>query len=322
MPKSLATLTLDQIAELDIAEKVTFHVMGEPLLHRDFFEILDHASARGLNVGLTTNGGLLRPKTIDALARRDLRQIDISLQSPDEASFHATRGAKADFYKYRENLLDLIEACWQRETHPIFKIRIMVTRFSSKMRSKLGIPDFLGSNAQLHSILTEWTELIYDRINLNGPARKRSLDRIKKINIFGWNVIEIYPNLHMETYLLTDWGNAFADNGVFEVAKGYCFGMRDHFAILYNGDVTLCCVDYDGNTAIGNLNNESLVQILNSDQLARVMEGFSRNRLVDPYCRKCLGSSTRLAAFFKPTISLIGLKLLKPFLYRKIKLYE
>src|SRR5512135_2418006 len=68
MEEDLARSALDQIADLDIAEKVTFHVMGEPLLHPHFFEILDYAASRNLAVGLTTNGALLTPSIIQRLA--------------------------------------------------------------------------------------------------------------------------------------------------------------------------------------------------------------------------------------------------------------
>ena len=100
MDEELARSALDQIADLDLAEKVTFHVMGEPLLHPGLFRILDHAAERGISVGLTTNGALLSGKVVREIAERDLQQIDISLQSPDRESFLATRGTRIDFEAY------------------------------------------------------------------------------------------------------------------------------------------------------------------------------------------------------------------------------
>ena len=34
--------------------------------------------------------------------------------------------------------------------------------------------------------------------------------------------------------------------------------MLDHFAGRHNGDVILCCIDYDGNTKVGNVSASSL----------------------------------------------------------------
>lgn len=322
MDEDVARSALDQIAELDLAVKVTFHVMGEPLLHPKFFAVLDHARERSMPVGLTTNGALLRPETIGELARRDLYQIDISLQTPDASSFLATRGTRMDFEKYRRGLLDLLAACAARPSQPIFKVRIMTTRFAGKMREQLRIPNFMGSTAVLHKTIEEWTESIYERLGKGPEELAKARERIKRIGIYGWNVIELCPNVFIETYVLTDWGNAFAEGAVVEAGHGYCFGMRDHFAILYNGDVVLCCVDFDGRTAVGNLNDSSLLDILRGPKLERIMRGFKSNKLVDPHCRRCLGSGSRLGAWIKPVASVLGLKLLKPFFYRKYKLFD
>jgi hypothetical protein len=190
------------------------------------------------------------------------------------------------------------------------------------MREDLGIPDFMGNSEVLRNTVLEWAEMIYDRLNLDAQALERVRKKVRKIRIHGWNVIEISPNVFIETYLLTDWGNAFADENLIEARRGYCFGMRDHFAILYSGDVVLCCVDFDGKTAIGNLNNTSLLEILRSPELAEIVKGFHKGRLEHPYCRQCLGSSTRLGSWTKPAMSILGLKVLKPFFYRHYKLFE
>ena len=320
--ENLARSALDQIADLDLAEKVTFHVMGEPLLHPRFFQILDYAHSRNLRIGLTTNGSLLTSRMIQQLAERDLHQIDISLQSPDRESFHATRGSGMDFEKYRGALLDLLAACAARPEPPIFKIRMMTTRFAARMREQLDIPDFMGSSKALRAAVREWTELVYDRVGLNGENQRRALSNVNRIGISKWNVIEISPKIFIETYLLTDWGNAYEKDDLIEAGHGYCFGMRDHFAISYTGDVLLCCVDYDGRTSMGNLNDNSLIDVLRNNELKEIVKGFRRFKLVHPYCRRCLGSKSRLGSWLKPAASIIGLKLLKPLLYRHYQIYK
>ncbi len=321
MDGKLAFSALDQIAEADLADKVTFHVMGEPLLHPQFFEIVDHAKEIGVKVGLTTNGALLTPKMIERLAARELHQIDISLQTPDAESFRATRGTNMDFEKYTRGVLDLLAACRQTENPPIFKIRVMTTAFAKGMRSQLGIPPFLASSRALRETIFEWTRMIYDRLSipLDSPG---ILSKINKIKIYAWNVVELYPKIFIETYVLTDWGNAFSQEKIVEAERGYCFGMRDHFAVLYSGEVTLCCVDYDGRTVIGDLNKASLMDILGCPALKEIALGFQKGRLEHPHCRRCLGSRSKLSAKVKPYLSVLGLKVLKPFFYRQIRIYE
>jgi len=322
MEEDLARSALQQISDLGMTEKVTFHVMGEPRLHPRFFGILDFAGELRLPVGLTTNGALLTLDTIRALAQKDIHQIDVSLQTPDEESFLATRGTRIDFETYRGRLLDLLAACAERPSPPIFKIRIMTTRFASGMKAKLGIPDFVGTSEVLRQTLRVWTGLMLQRLGRDQREQISILKRIDKISIYGWNVIEISPKIFIETYVLTDWGNAFTGEKIIEANYGCCFGMRDHFAILYNGDVTLCCVDYDGRTVVGNLGDASLTDILNSPEVEKIVRGFRRGRLEHPYCRRCLGSSSRLGAWIKPAASILGLKVLKPLFYRKYRLFD
>src|SRR3990170_5377485 len=52
MDTKLARRIIDEIGENGIADKITFHVMGEPTLHPYFFSIIAHAHAKGVKVGL------------------------------------------------------------------------------------------------------------------------------------------------------------------------------------------------------------------------------------------------------------------------------
>lgn len=83
----VSRLLITELSENKICEKVTFHVMGEPTLHKGLFDILDYAERAGMKVGLTTNGAGLGKKAGERLLVCNLHQIDISLQTPDERSF-------------------------------------------------------------------------------------------------------------------------------------------------------------------------------------------------------------------------------------------
>jgi hypothetical protein len=190
------------------------------------------------------------------------------------------------------------------------------------MRDQLGIPDFMGSGEALRRTILEWTELVYQHLGIELKDRQKLISKIKSVRIYGWNVVEIAPRIFIETYVLTDWANAFSKEEIIEAGHGYCFGMRDHFAILYTGDVVLCCLDFDGRTAIGNIGHSPLVEILSSPELERILKGFRTGRLVNPYCRRCLGSSSRLGALIKPVAAVMGLKVLKPLFYRTYRLFE
>ena len=158
-------------------------------------------------------------------------------------------------------------------------------------------------------------------LGVTGQQRESSLKSIDNLVSYKWNVVEIYPKVFFETYVLADWGHAFDNADVHDAWAGCCFGMQDHCAVLYNGDVILCCIDYDGNTKVGSVNGSSLEEILSSEKVGEIVRGFKKMKLVHPYCRRCLGSSSRLSWLVKPIVSAAGLKVLKPFFYKHTKLH-
>ncbi|MEF9476074.1 MAG: SPASM domain-containing protein, partial [Candidatus Mariimomonas ferrooxydans] len=306
-----------------ICEKITFHVMGEPTLHRDFFEILDHARNEKVNVGLTTNGAGLGGKTGRHLLDYDLHQIDVSLQTPDEQSFELRKAGALSFEDYLNGIMGFFSLYSARKRNTTFKFRFLNTRFRKKgMEKKTGPVSVISSTEELRSTFRTWTGKIYDALGVDDKQREKALKCMDSLVSYKWNVVEVYPNVFFETYVLDDWGYAFDGERVYNAWAGYCFGMKDHFSILYNGDVILCCIDFEGNTAIGNLLNASLKDILSSDELGKVMEGFKKFRLVHPHCKRCLGSKTVSSWLFKPVASVMALKMLKPFFYKKTRLFE
>lgn len=322
MDTALAKHVLTEIGSNGICKKVTFHVMGEPTFHRDFFEILDHSQNEGLNIGLTTNGSRLGGDIGRRLLNYNLFQLDISLQTPDERSFILRNAGSKTFEAYISGILDFFSSYYANKRETIFKFRFLNTRFRKKgMEKKIGRITVMSSAEELRNTFRRWANLIYDIVGFEQDKRDIAMERIESLVPYKWNVVEVCPNVYFETYVLDDWGHAFDNENIRGAWAGYCFGMRDHFSILYNGDVTLCCIDFDGNTKIGNLNKISLKEALSSDELGRIIDGFKRFRLVHPYCKRCLGSRTFYSWLFKPVASVIGLKVLKPFFYRHTRLF-
>lgn len=76
---------------------------------------------------------------------------------------------------------------------------------------------------------------------------------------------------------------------------GYCHGGIDQIAILSNKDITLCCLDPYGLNKLGNLNSNSLKEILESEKYQENIKAFKDNKIINELCKKC---SYRLK-FFK-----------------------
>ena len=78
-----------------------------------------------------------------------------------------------------------------------------------------------------------------------------------------------------------DLSSADGGEGVF------CHGLRDQLGILCDGTVVPCCLDHEGNIALGNLFTQSMEEILETPRAKAIYDGFSQRKAAEELCRKC-----------------------------------
>lgn len=81
-----------------------------------------------------------------------------------------------------------------------------------------------------------------------------------------------------------DWPDLNAEN---RGDSCFCYGLRDQVGVLCDGTVVPCCLDHEGDIALGNLFESSLDEILSGERARAIYEGFSRRQAVEELCRKC-----------------------------------
>ena len=231
-------------------DHVYLHVMGEPLLHPQLGELIDIAFGEGLKVSITTNGTLLEKQLSLLLSKADkLYKISVSLHS-----FEANSGVDMDGY---------LDRCFA----------------SAKQLGESGII----------SVLRLWNLAdIWDTAPSN-TKNKDILDRLK--NVFGgeWSEnrkgFKIGDRVYLEYGKRFDWPDANITDG--GNTHGFCYAMKDHVAVLCDGSVVPCCLDADGVMTLGNLKDQDLDEILNSEKARLIAHGFLNNTLVHPMCQTC-----------------------------------
>ncbi|MBM4365224.1 MAG: radical SAM protein [Deltaproteobacteria bacterium] len=77
---------------------------GEPMLHPEFFEILEFCRAEGILAGVTTNGSLLTEKNARRLAALEPFNVSISLDSIDPSKHDRNRDFKGSYAKIMRGL--------------------------------------------------------------------------------------------------------------------------------------------------------------------------------------------------------------------------
>ena len=81
-----------------------------------------------------------------------------------------------------------------------------------------------------------------------------------------------------------DWPDLSAPEGEAQV---FCYGLKDHIGVLCDGTVVPCCLDHEGDLALGNLFDRDLADILASSRAKAIAAGFAKRTACEELCRKC-----------------------------------
>jgi len=85
------------------------------------------------------------------------------------------------------------------------------------------------------------------------------------------------------------------DKNATQQKNGFCYGLQTHFAILTEGVVVPCCLDKNGEIALGNIDEKNISQILNSPRAKAIRGGFSKKIMVEEVCGKCAFAQQKFA---------------------------
>jgi mycofactocin radical SAM maturase len=115
-----AKRVLDELRDLQV-----FYINiggGEPMVRRDFFELVEYSVGNGIGVKFSTNGAFIDTEKARRLASMDYLDIQISLDGVDAATNDAVRG-EGSFDMARRAMDNLAAANFGP-----FKISVVVTR--------------------------------------------------------------------------------------------------------------------------------------------------------------------------------------------------
>ena len=97
-----------------VTEYIYYHLMGEPLTHRDLPELIRIAAAYGYKSAITTNGTLLSRRG-DELISAGVYKVSISLHSFEE-------GSAEDFDAYLDSCFDFADKASRAEVLTVFRL--------------------------------------------------------------------------------------------------------------------------------------------------------------------------------------------------------
>jgi radical SAM protein with 4Fe4S-binding SPASM domain len=69
--------------------------------------------------------------------------------------------------------------------------------------------------------------------------------------------------------------------------KGRCMGLSNHFGILVDGTVVPCCLDKEASIPLGKIQDQSILEILESKRANEMVRGFKQGKLIEELCKRC-----------------------------------
>ncbi len=130
----------------------------------------------------------------------------------------------------------------------------------------------------------------------NGKMNKQSteiVDKIKKHYNLSPEIVEkinnekhikLRDNLYIDKADEFIWPNL---NNDYYNDKGTCYALKDQLAILVDGTVVPCCLDSNGIINLGNIYENSIEEIINSDRYQEMKTNFSNRKACEELCKHC-----------------------------------
>lgn len=235
------------------SDYIYLHIMGEPLLHPELEKILKIAEDAGFKVNITTNGTLIKEKENILLNSKSFHRINISLHS-----FEANDN-KTNLKNYIENIADFA---------------IKASNFDKICLLRLWNMD--GEFTKADNLLNEEILKILEKSFGLSYTINSLLEKGKNLTVKKFLYIEL-----AEKFEWPDINDEYIDEECF------CYGLRDQIGVLCDGSVVPCCLDYNGDVTFGNLFENSLESILNSDRAIKFYDGFTARKAVEKLCKTC-----------------------------------
>jgi len=276
MDTELAKSLIQQLYEAGYRNNLYFHLLGEPLLHPDIFEILRFATKRASKVILFTNGSLLTRNNIESIFDACPNELMIGMQVSDEQTFSLT-GSRMRWSEYISRIKDAMYYKLTHNTPTLLRISVGIRKEDSVYPQDDYFPYVSPSSLRLNVLR------LFSGIQGVDLGQVRKLLSAAEIPFTG--KVELASGISVSVKSIGNWRRLYTDQ---KVEKGYCPHFGKEFGILSNGSLVLCHLDYDGKTTFANALHDRLRDIFQRSSLQQEIVGFITEGTVPRGCQNCV----------------------------------
>lgn len=237
-----------------LAKQVCLHLMGEPLGHPQFAEIVKICDELELKIFLTTNGTLIKRHADTILNWKNLEQINFSVHS------YFANSSRQTLDQYLTPILDFCERSLEKKNNFYINLRLWnLASVNAQREQNLQIYDYVEKRFGV-------------ALNENVDVRLQKSKKVKDKLYLHFDTEFEWPTLKREVIS----------------KKGTCYGLRKQLAVHANGDVVPCCLDKEAVLKLGSLSDgQTLRDIMKSERAQKIKSGFERGELTEELCQKC-----------------------------------
>ena len=240
-----------------------FYFQGEPYLHKDFLELVQFASKRGIYTATSTNAHYLNDEVAKKTIESGLDRLIISIDGTTQDTYASYRiGGKLD--KVLEGTKNIVR--WKKELksstpHIIFQFLVVKPNEHQisdvyKMADAFGVDEVKLKTAQIYN---------YE----NGSDLIPTIDKYSR-----------YTASKNGTYSIK---NKLLD---------HCWKMWHSCVITWDGRVVPCCFDKDAHHVLGKIEQISLSEVWRGAEYANFRKLLLKSRKEIEMCKNCTEGTT------------------------------
>ena len=128
---------------------------------------------------------------------------------------------------------------------------------------------------KLDNKMLEYLSKIKEKYNINNELYNE---------IINGNNLKISNNIYINKDKEFEWpdisNNYYNENG-------FCYGLKNQIGVLVDGTITICCLDSFGVSNLGNIFNDDIEIIMNSEKVKNIIKGFNNRKVYLDICKHC-----------------------------------
>lgn len=250
----------------DFALIIYYNFAGEPFLNSKLFKMVNEAAKHDIITFVDTNATLLTKERIREVLDSSLSILVVNIDYRNKKSFESFRNG-ANFESTMKSLKALCSL--KKKRNQFFPLIIAETIVSRNNENHLhAIKNFAMNQIGVDGV---WFKSLCFPLHSKGFREEHNVHELvekylpRKSNIKRY----IYKKNHL---ILKD-------------PKKFCEWDQKSL-ILWDGRIAACCFDYDGQYTFGNINNNSFLDIWNSDKYKYYREKLIKYKKLD-LCKHC-----------------------------------